>query len=214
MRETRVAPDEMAREVIKVMENRESMESRVTYRLVNKKNVRPDGHEIYDTWKGDLVIVYRIDIDHEKNAIINENILHQQFNGDMEKIRRLARENTPRLHPPVFKGMMETMAEIMGFPVSDEPEQMYVLTNENKTGGATSILYPGIGNIIREKVKGAYYLIPSSVHELIIIPADGMEYEDLNKIIGDVNGTQVPEFEQLGDAALYVTENNEIKGGF
>ena len=206
-RETRVAPDEMANEVIKVMENRESMESRVTYRLVNKKNVRPD--EIYDTWKGDLVIVYRIDIDKEKAAIISETVLHNQFNGDMEKIRRLARENTPRLHPPKFMGMMETI----GIPMS-EPETMYILTNKDQIGGATSILYPGIGNVIREKFKGAYYLIPSSIHELIIIPADGMEYEDLNEIIGQVNGTQVPEFEQLGDAALYVTENNEIKGGF
>lgn len=208
-RETRVAPDEMAREVIKVMKNRESMESRVTYRLVNKKNVRPDGDEICDPWKGDLVIVYRIDIDKEKTAIIGETVLHNQFNGDMDKVRRLARENTPRIHPPKFMGMMETI----GIPMS-EPETMYILTNKDQIGGATSILYPGIGNVIREKFKGAYYLIPSSIHELIIIPADGMEYEDLNEIIVQVNGTQVAELEQLGDKALYVTENNEIKGGF
>ena len=47
---------------------------------------------------------------------------------------------------------------------------MMILTNSRKTYGACCILYPKVLEQLAERVDGDYYLIPSSVHEFILLP--------------------------------------------
>lgn len=195
------APENMTKEVIAMMNNRNEMESKVTFVLGNKENLR--ANEVYDLWKGDLVISYRIHIDEENAIVISEDILYYYFGNDMDKIRQLAKENTPRINPIKFRGINEVMAEMMpGLPPMPGESPFYVLTNESVTRGAATILYPDVLDVIRENVEGNFYIVPSSIHELLIVPIKDIDGNELKEIIGEVNSAVVDPIDYLGDEAL------------
>ena len=83
--------------------------------------------------------------------------------------------------------------------MSDIPDTMYVLTNDTKVNGAAAILNDDIRQEIAEKV-GDFYMLPSSIHETLIIPKDaGMEFKELEQMVQEVNQTQVAPGERLSD---------------
>ena len=77
---------------------------------------------------------------------------------------------------------------------------MMILTNSRKTYGACSILYPGMLEQLAERIGGDYYMIPSSVHEFLLVPAEReQDREELKKMIAEVNRTELPPEEVLSD---------------
>lgn len=74
--------------------------------------------------------------------------------------------------------------------IPDVPDTMFVLTNDTKVNGAAAILNDDTRQEIADKV-GDFYVLPSSVHETLIIPKDaGMELRDLEQMVQEVNQTQ------------------------
>ena len=122
------------------------------------------------------------------------------------------------LQPYSFKGMSETIIEMKagdiardnGMDISearemasqmipDVPDTMFVLTNDTKVNGAAAILNDDTRQEIADKV-GDFYVLPSSVHETLIIPKDaGMELRDLEQMVQEVNQTQVAPQERLSN---------------
>lgn len=78
--------------------------------------------------------------------------------------------------------------------------QMYVLTNQKKVFGAICIRYPELLAQIAERLEGDFYILPSSVHECILVPADERVSKDmLKEMVTDINHTQVEPQEMLAD---------------
>lgn len=108
----------------------------------------------------------------------------------------------------------------------DDPENLFykdkynnkggilVLTTSDKLFGAAALFYPGIKERIGELVQGSYFVLPSSIHELLICPDDGMRTaQDLAEMVSFVNSTEVTKDEQLGNRVLYydaLTRNLEV----
>ncbi len=74
---------------------------------------------------------------------------------------------------------------------ADMPElcevEMYVLTNNTGMFGAASILSDNTLSKIREKI-GDFYILPSSIHETLILPKTGDDSEALRDLVKSVNG--------------------------
>lgn len=88
--------------------------------------------------------------------------------------------------------------------VPDENSQMLVLTNKNKYLGATVFFFPDMQKRIAEIVGRDYYVLPSSVHELLIIPDRGnFKPNDLADMVQSVNNQMVSSEEQLGNKVLF-----------
>ncbi|MCQ4957062.1 DUF5688 family protein, partial [Veillonella parvula] len=51
----------------------------------------------------------------------------------------------------------------------------------------------------RRKIQNDYYIIPSSVHEVLILLADSIGKEELNQMIQEVNATVVESREILAE---------------
>ncbi|MDD7402867.1 MAG: DUF5688 family protein [Butyribacter sp.] len=84
---------------------------------------------------------------------------------------------------------------------ADEP---YVITNEMGINGATVILYPNMLEEIGEALRGDFYLLPSSIHEMIVLSAkSGFEKEELRQMVNDANETCVEREEILSDCVYY-----------
>ncbi|MCU6747907.1 DUF5688 family protein [Faecalicatena acetigenes] len=95
-----------------------------------------------------------------------------------------------------------------------ERDCMYVLSNRVRNLGAACILYPKmlerIGGILEED----YYILPSSIHEVVIVPASkGTHSEEMSKMVKEINGTQVLAEEILSDHAyFYECSKKKLKG--
>ena len=87
---------------------------------------------------------------------------------------------------------------------------MYILTNQDIVYGAGKILSPKILKTIEKTLDGKYWIIPSSVHECIIIPlSNEVNAREIKELIKFVNMTEVSEEDYLSDS-LYEYTGKEI----
>ena len=112
------------------------------------------------------------------------------------------------------KAVLHSMTDIL-FPGSafnyletegplTEKIPMLVLSNTERSLGATALFYPGIQEKIADLVGGDYFVLPSSIHEVIILPDDGyLDPKTLAGMVSEVNKTQVSPEERLGDKVLH-----------
>ena len=179
-----------------------------------------DGAELDDVL-AQIASVYQILMDKTgegtETITITDNLM-DGYGITLEELHDQALQNMDTLQPHSFKGMNETVAEMIAVDIAREqnvgmdeakemamqmmtdiPDTMFVLTNDTKVNGAAAILNDDIRQEIAEKV-GDFYMLPSSIHETLIIPKDaGMEFKELEQMVQEVNQTQVAPGERLSD---------------
>jgi len=96
------------------------------------------------------------------------------------------------------EGMDPEMMDMM-MPPDMAGTQMIVMTSPSHTNGANSLLSEKALNQVHDML-GDYIVLPSSIHEVICIPADDrMSPEELRKMVHEVNVTQVAPQDFLSD---------------
>ena len=81
---------------------------------------------------------------------------------------------------------------------------MYVMTNEKRCLGACGILYDHILQEAARLLEGSFYVLPSSVHECILVPEKAApEAAELLSMVREINLTQVPLEEVLSDQVYH-----------
>ena len=71
--------------------------------------------------------------------------------------------------------------------------------------------YPGVIRNFAETIRKNLYVIPSSIHEFLILPIlPGTCIQDLNAMIHEVNSTQVEEEEILSDHAYFYSRSDKL----
>lgn len=205
----------------------EKIKDRVVYKLINfDKNedlLKTTPHKKFL----DLAVVYYISLDDdcfEQASILINNSHLKLWEKNTDEIDELARYNAPRLLKPELKSMKETLEEMIRPGCFDEDEEfgdelfddsddcgMYVLTNEKKLFGASALLYDNVIKDFADKMKSGLYILPSSVHEVIMVPEKFVnEASMLDDMIVEVNETQVPKVDVLSDHSYYYS----IEKGF
>lgn len=100
--------------------------------------------------------------------------------------------------------LAQKMAELAGMEIN-EPEGMprlLVVTNENNLYGAACIYNESAIQELREMIKRDFYIIPSSVHEVLCIDATICSPKEVLEMVQSVNETQVKPEDQLGEFVL------------
>lgn len=93
------------------------------------------------------------------------------------------------------------MSEMLGISCPDEDDlQMYVLTNPQQNVGSGLIVHNKILRHILDTVGEDIYVLPSSLHELIIIPASFTDDERfLTSMVHEINQSMVESNERLSN---------------
>lgn len=100
----------------------------------------------------------------------------------------------------------EEMSYVMG-----KIAPMLVVTNPSRVHGATGVfINPELRQKIYDRFGGEYYLIPASIHETIAIDAKSFDLSETNRMIQEVNQTNVPEEEVLSDHLYHVDSSLRI----
>lgn len=121
-----------------------------------------------------------------------------------EDVYRWACRNTQRLLPDEFQTMRSVIEELTGIEEKGKEDSMYILSNNIRSYGAAAILYDGRLERIGEYLKENYYVLPSSVHEVIIVPeSEAPGQAELSRLVGEINETQVEPEEVLSGNAYY-----------
>lgn len=190
----------------------EKVRDRICYRLVGRKgNEELLGRIPYVEFL-DLAVcfyyAYRGGALGEGTILIyNSHMEH--WNVSIKDLMKLARENTPRLFPARLTPMRDMLEDMLGIREDSSPGQeadipLSVLTNAKRTNGAACILYPGMLERIGELKGNGFYIIPSSVHEVLILEQAGADTpEEMKKMIREVNGHHVAAEEILSDNLYY-----------
>lgn len=95
--------------------------------------------------------------------------------------------------------------------VQDYQQPMFCLTNEGKINGASLILHEDIRQQIGEFMQGDYFILPSSIHECLIVPDDGnFQAKDLNAMVKEINEVEVAQEDRLSDKVQHCERGSAV----
>ena len=154
---------------------------------------------------------------------ITEQML-QKWNVDREELFQIASENIIPANTPVLQNLEEVTRQILigGAPpenllkkeidFSNQEAMMLVLTNEKKNFGAAMMLEPQVMDKLSQSFPEGFYILPSSLHEVLILPdRGGISPKELGAMVREVNQSQVEKMEQLSDRVYrYDKEKQKI----
>lgn len=193
---------------VSFFKNFEEVKGRIVYRLLELDKNRELLSKIPFLPYLDLAICFYCVMGETpvgEGAILVHNTHMALWKTNVRELFSLAEENTMRRYPPEFMPMEELLENLLGAPETDMVwgealPRMYVLTNGKRLHGAAVMLYPGLLENLAERLDGSFYIIPSSVHELIIVPyQEEILQKTLKSIIYEVNHTQLAQEEILSD---------------
>lgn len=145
------------------------------------------------------------------------NKIFETFGITIDELYAIALVNTERLMPPYICPIHEILMRLVPDMVRTECEEdtrpdMYVLSNRYGIGGAACMLYPNIMQFIDNYDIGSCIILPSSVHEVILLKdAELSDTAILKEMVKEVNDTQVPPDEILsGNLYYYSSEEKRI----
>ncbi len=184
------------------------VQERIIYRLVNREKNRELLEQVPYLPFLDLAILFCYLT--EENAQGSGTILirweHlQQWSVDVDRLWDDAYRNTPKLCKVELFEIEHYMrqAGLLVGPETAEPS-FYILTNRQQCYGAAAILYPQVLKHFGERIQKAFYVLPSSVHEVILVPEkEGMDSESFHEIVKEANQVAVREEEFLADHAYF-----------
>lgn len=88
---------------------------------------------------------------------------------------------------------------------------MYVLSNERKIFGSAVLLDLDVWKDFSEKMGGNFYILPSSIHELLAVPDNGKGTpESLAEMVKDVNETEVCPCDVLSNRIYYYDSKRNV----
>jgi len=173
----------------------------------------------------DMAITYHLKMNMDENGVASAVVSHdnlRMYGVSVEELHQVALENSEKLFPLYSfdlnermrqnfiedmkrDGMPDEMIEelLKEFPESGE-NAMTVVTNDVGVNGAAAIFYPGVMERMAEIAKGDFFILPSSLHETIILPDRGnFSPEQLAEMVKEINATQVEPWDRLTDEVYH-----------
>lgn len=139
------------------------------------------------------------------------NELMEKWQTDTKELIGLAEENTPRLLPVTVDSLASVLTQYIGLAdnagISENPQiphPMLLLSNAAGVNGAAVMLYPDVIHHLAMQYDSNLYILPSSIHEIIVVPDEKAGTKDeLSEMVKDINEKHVCREEVLSDTAYY-----------
>lgn len=195
---------------VNILKHFDTIKDKIVYKVVNYRSNEKLLEQVPHKRILDLAVVFYCLLDNEygrsATALIYNNNL-KNWNVTIDDVYKAALKNTPDLlHSKISS--MAALFEKCGVNVDGEevdlkdyvPSDMYVLTNESKLNGAACILYENVLYDFAQKLGADLYILPSSVHGVILLPKLSMfEKDELVNMVKEVNTEGVAADEVLSD---------------
>lgn len=207
----------------------EQVKDKIFYKLINYDRNLDMLKDIPHIPYLDLAITFHVMVMRDEKGQSTCPITHdyrKKWGKDIGTLYALAAENTPRWFPASIESMNQVMEEMMDayqedndmgfgqelFFYDQKDIPLYVMCNLYGINGAMVILYPELLNDFSSIVESDLVLLPSSVHEVLLLPYyDKLDIKRLKEMVGHINRTEVSDADILSDNVYwYDRENDKI----
>lgn len=200
----------------------DSIQDKLSLRLLEiKRNRKYLSNVPYMSVGNGLALVCDVKLRNDESGMWRTTItkdMVEKFGYDRKEIFDHALENVWDVDPPV---LVDMEGQLMGSGdgrnllsydgrIEDKDKSaMYVLSNESGVLGASALFYPKVQEQISDMLNEGYYVIPSSLHEVIVVPESaGMDPKHLEAMVKDANRTVVAPKDVLSDNVYYFDRND------
>lgn len=156
----------------------------------------------------DLAVTYHVLLSKENGMMtvpISDKLM-QSWGIAEDVLFTAAKNGMSNFTPVTIKSMTETLMEmcgeeqfeLMGVP-TEADEMMYIMSNTEKVNGAAAIIDPNNMDLARSYMQDDFYILPSSVHEVLLVKQSQMSVEELEDMVKTVNASAVALRDRLSD---------------
>ena len=154
----------------------------------------------------DMAVVYRVMMDSpyrggEMSFLVTNSIM-KSYGVTQEQLHEDATANMlPRSSfRPLFNVLADMNPSFADEPMVEPDNALYVATNDKSMYGAGVIALPDFMEEVGEIMKSNYFVLPSSIHEVLLLKDDGhTDYHDLLDMVKAINATEVQPQDRLTD---------------
>ena len=197
------------------------LQSRLMLKLINTEMNKDLLSEIPNIKIMDLSVIFIIAVDNFSgrdgiSSITVNNRMLTMWNVDTQTLYKLAKENSIKKLPPLInsmKGMIAGMIDDDEMIQEIPDSNMFVATNKMGIFGATSLLFNDFLKQASDQLGcSRMYVLPSSIHELIFIPADDdLDVTELSEMVSEINATTVAADIRLSNNVyIYDSETDSV----
>lgn len=158
----------------------------------------------------DLAVVFRQGSGEESRLVTNDDL--KNWGVDVQQFSSDVMQNAPHSQPAAIMRMDDVLGIPEEFRDPDAPA-LHVASNREGLFGAGVISYPGFMDQAAEKLGGDFFILPSSVHEVILLKADEPttpSISELKQMVTDINATEVREDERLSDNVYHYDSREKV----
>lgn len=194
----------------------EKLKGKIFFQIVNTARNREFLKNVPNISYLDFSIIFKILVTPTPTtttaSIVIKDHLLSLWDVTIEDVYKVAISNTPMLFPHSILTMYSVLKELAPGIAFDLPtdSSMYILTNHQKIDGSSCILYPNVLLDFSNRIDSDFYVLPSSTHEVILIPAtENCTAKELSLLVHEVNTTQVPPEDFLSNNVYYFSRNTK-----
>ena len=200
--------------------NLELIKNNIIFRLITKKEfdrIIKQSETIKDEFPyrkwNDLYLIYKSMLPDTSEDLVTTMLISNRIMKHLklteEELFQFAKTNTVKrtgiITKPLLSNIfdlgneMSTKTDIWNF--SDDTSDSTILSNRNLMNGAALILCDEVMDKVVEHYKvNVLYILPSSIHEVIIIPdSDSVDVKYLKNMVYEINRSTVAPEERLSD---------------
>ena len=105
--------------------------------------------------------------------------------------------------------IVRKMSDILGL-ADNSTNQMYVISKKDGMFGAVAMLDKAVQAQLQQIFAGNYFVLPSSVHEMLCISADTADADDLAFMVRSINRDQVAEEDRLSNHVFTIDRGSLV----
>ena len=200
---------------------KEKLQVRVCDAETNKEWLQSKPHTIH----GDFAAYYTINLQENEDGVASATVtsaLLEAWQIDLSTLHQDAM-NADLKRVPVLHSMDDligsmvfgigTAENLLGKQIdaSAFKPPLFCLTNENRMNGAGLILNEDIRRQVADFMKCDFYVLPSSIHEILVVPADeATELQELCDMVKGINESEVSIEERLSDHVQFCDEKTAV----
>ena len=148
-------------------------------------------------------------------SVLIQNCFTEKWGVSPDELFETAERNMLLFEPAEIWPMGRMLSELRGMPDENTlPEfPLYVLTNKSRMFGAACMMYPNVFKNASLEINGDFYVLPSSIHEVLLLPSDNVfDAEGLGRLVREINENQVEPYEVLSNNVYYYDSEKEEIG--
>ena len=163
----------------------------------------------------DLSIIYRLNVGRDRNHDIGvvtvDNQLLSSMGISQDQFQKDVFEQVLAGEPPILKSLAEVMDMNFMGEDSDPEGGLFLATNRDALYGASVIAIPGFLDHAVEKLGGSFYILPSSVHEVLFLRnVEEVDVRELESMVQEINAAIVSPEEQLSDRVYHYDAQEKV----